>query len=308
MAATSAAATDNELVITRVFDAPCGVVFEAWTDPKHLVNWWGPFGFTTTVKEIDVRPGGVWRLVMHGPDGRDYHNRIIFLEIIRPSLLVFKHEPEPGAEPSTHETTVRFEPEGPRTRLTMRMRFDSAAERERIVKTYKADTGAEQTLQRLADHLSTNVKKTVTVTRVFNAPRELVWKVWTNPKHVANWWGPHRFTNPVCEWDPQVNGKIYIEMQGPDGSTHPMNGTFVEAVPPERISFIASVPGPDGNVKFQVQNTATFVERPDGKTLLTVEAKVISTTDEGLVNLAGMEMGWTESLERVETEVKTLWK
>jgi uncharacterized protein YndB with AHSA1/START domain len=66
------------IVTTRVFDAPRELVFEAWTNPKHLVQWWGPHGFTTTIRAIDARPGGVWRFVMHGPDGVDYENRIVY--------------------------------------------------------------------------------------------------------------------------------------------------------------------------------------------------------------------------------------
>ncbi len=72
--------SDREIVATRVFDAPRELVFQVWTDAKHVSNWWGPRGFTTTTYEMDVRPGGVWRHVMHGPDGTDYPNEIVFVE------------------------------------------------------------------------------------------------------------------------------------------------------------------------------------------------------------------------------------
>ncbi len=75
------------IVTTRVFDAPRDLVFEAWTNPKHLVQWWGPDGFTTTTRAIDVRPARVWRFVMHGPDGVDYENRIVYEEIVKPERL-----------------------------------------------------------------------------------------------------------------------------------------------------------------------------------------------------------------------------
>jgi uncharacterized protein YndB with AHSA1/START domain len=149
---------DREIVITRVFDAPRELVFQVWTDPKHVAQWWGPKGFTTTIHEMDVRPGGIWRLVMRGPDGTDYHNKIVFVQIVRPELLVYKHEPEKGTEPGTHETTVTFEDQGaasaPKTRVTMRMLFASAAAREYVVKKYNAVEGGNQTLDRLADHLA----------------------------------------------------------------------------------------------------------------------------------------------------------
>jgi len=307
MAATTAA-VDRELVFTRDFDAPPGVVFEAWTNPEHLVKWWGPFGFSTTIEQMEVRPGGEWRLVMRGPDGRDYHNRIVFLEVDRPRLLVYKHEPEAGSELVHQQVTVRFEALGMRTRLTMRMVFPSEVERDYVVKTYKADEGGKQTLQRLADHLLASARTDVLLNRVYDAPRKLLWKVWTDPKHVANWWGPAGFTNPVCEWDAHVGGKIFIEMRGPDGDSHPMKGQFVEVVEPERISFTAAVPGPDGSIKFEVRNTATFVEQGSNQTLVTLRARVISTTDAGLINLAGMRLGWTQSLDRLAKEVEAVCK
>ena len=137
--------TDRELIFTRVFDAPRELVFKAWTDPRHLVQWWGPKGFTTSIYEMDVRPGGVWRLTMHGPDGVDYKNRIVFLEVVKPERLVYKHEPEEGSEPVTFEITVTFAEEGGKTRVTMRMLFPSLAERELVVTKYGAVEGAKQT-------------------------------------------------------------------------------------------------------------------------------------------------------------------
>jgi uncharacterized protein YndB with AHSA1/START domain len=78
----------REIVITRVFDAPCELVFDAMADPKQVVQWWGPIGFTTTIHGMDVRTGGVWRHTMHGPDGTDYPNKSIFIEVVRPERIV----------------------------------------------------------------------------------------------------------------------------------------------------------------------------------------------------------------------------
>src|SRR4029079_5782761 len=84
-------AAQNEIAATRVFDAPRELVWRMWTDPDHVIHWWGPNGFTNTIHEMDVRPGGVWRFVMHGPDGVDYQNKIIFREVVRPERLVYDH-------------------------------------------------------------------------------------------------------------------------------------------------------------------------------------------------------------------------
>jgi uncharacterized protein YndB with AHSA1/START domain len=144
----------KSIIATRVFDAPRALVFEVWTNPKHLAQWWGPNGFTTTTSAFDARVGGVWRFVMHGPDGRDYQNRITFDEIVKPERLVYHHGGGEDVEPVQFKVSVIFEELGGKTKLTMRMLFPSAAERERVIKEYGADKGLVQTLSRLAEHLA----------------------------------------------------------------------------------------------------------------------------------------------------------
>jgi uncharacterized protein YndB with AHSA1/START domain len=129
-------------------------VWTAWTKPEHLAQWWGPDGFSTTTSAYDLRPGGVWRFVMHGPDGRDYQNRITFDEIVRPERIRYHHGGGADVEPVQFRTTVTFENlAGDRTQLTLHAVFPSAAARERVIKQYGADKGAVQTLSRLADYL-----------------------------------------------------------------------------------------------------------------------------------------------------------
>ena len=119
---------DREIVSTRVLDAPREVVFRAFGDPRMLARWWGPKGFTNTFHEFDLRPGGAWRFVMHGPDGTDYHNATDFIEVVRPERIVFRH-----LKPMHRfQMTMTFAEEAGKTRLTWRMRFDSAAELERV--------------------------------------------------------------------------------------------------------------------------------------------------------------------------------
>src|SRR6267378_4035150 len=144
----------RELVITRVIDAPRELVYEAWTDPKHLAQWWGPTGFSTTTRSFDFRPGGVWRFVMHGPDGRDYQNRITWDEIARPERLTYHHGGDEDIEPVQFRTVVTFEAVGGKTRLTLRAVFPSAEERDRVVRDYGAEQGAQQTVGRLAEYVA----------------------------------------------------------------------------------------------------------------------------------------------------------
>jgi len=152
--ADAVATADRVMTFARMLDAPRDLVFDAWTRPEHVAQWWGPDGFTTTTEHMDVRPGGHWRFVMHGPDGTDYRNHIVFLEVARPERLVYKHVPEPGTEPVSFEVTVRFTARGDRTHVTMQSLFPSAAALEHVVKHYRADEGARQTLGRLAGHLA----------------------------------------------------------------------------------------------------------------------------------------------------------
>jgi len=146
------------MVGTREFDAPRDLVFAAFTDPKHLAQWWGPNGFTTTTLSFDMRPGGVWRFVMHGPDGRDYQNRITYEEVVPPARIVYRHGGEPDVEPVQMRQTIVFDDFGGRTRITWRLDFPSAAERERVIKEYGADTGLVQTLARLEQYVSVTVE------------------------------------------------------------------------------------------------------------------------------------------------------
>jgi uncharacterized protein YndB with AHSA1/START domain len=156
MAGRNSADLSDPLAIagTRLLDAPRELVWKVFTDPKHLAQWWGPNGFTTTTSAYECKPGGVWRFVMHGPDGRDYENRITFEVVEPPKRLVYRHGGDDDVEPVQFRTTVTFEDMGGKTKLTMRGVFPSAAERERVVKEYHADKGMEQTLARLDDYVS----------------------------------------------------------------------------------------------------------------------------------------------------------
>jgi uncharacterized protein YndB with AHSA1/START domain len=438
--------SDREIVITRVFDAPRELIWDAWTDPKQVVQWWGPKGFSTTIHEMDVRPGGVWRHVMHGPDGSDYPNLSTFLEVVKPERIVYSHgggrKGDPGAQ---FEATWTFEAEGNKTRLTLRMVFPSAAARDLVVKTYNAIEGGNQTLGRLGEQLAktpviiertfnasaetvwkaiTNVndmkqwwphlaplesfkaevgfetqfnirnnekdflhiwkvtevvpgkkitydwkfggnpgkssvtfelsaegKKTklklthkgletflpesnpdlargnflmgwtsvasslgefvekskkaaikeLVITRILDAPRELVFEAWTGPKHMAQWFGPRKFTTPVCELDPRPGGAILIHMRGPDGTVYPMTGVYHEVVRPERLVYMSWVPNKEKPL-FEILTTVTFAEQ-GGKTKLTMHAKVLKSTPEAAPMLAGMEEGWKQTLDRLGEHV-----
>ncbi|HEV7924676.1 MAG TPA: SRPBCC family protein [Verrucomicrobiae bacterium] len=147
--------SEREIVISRVFDAPRELVWQAMVDPQHVVQWWGPRGFTTTIEEMDVQPGGVWKHVMHGPDGADYPNKSVFKEVVKPERLVYSHGgARKGGPGANFEATWTFETlDANKTKLTMHMVFPSEADRATVVKEYGAIEGGKQTLERLAEHL-----------------------------------------------------------------------------------------------------------------------------------------------------------
>jgi uncharacterized protein YndB with AHSA1/START domain len=145
----------RSIIGTRVFDAPRDLVFAAFSDPKHLAQWWGPTGFTTTTHSFDFRPGGVWRFVMHGPDGRDYQNRVTYDEITPPERIAYRHGGGDDVEPVQFTTTITFDDLGNgRTRITWHGRFPTAQERARVIKDYGAAEGLTQTMARLADYVA----------------------------------------------------------------------------------------------------------------------------------------------------------
>ena len=139
----------REIVASRVFDAPRDLVWRAWSEPEHIAQWWGPKGFTNTIQEMDFRPGGVWRLVMHGPDETDYQNKSIYREIVKPERIVYSHVSGP-----LFEATVTFTSVGKRTRVEVRMVFESAELRDKVAKEFGAVEGLDQTLERLGQKLA----------------------------------------------------------------------------------------------------------------------------------------------------------
>ncbi len=145
--------SDREIVTTRVFDAPRELVWKAWTDQKHVEIWWGPKGFTNTFKKFEVKRGGKWVFIMHGPDGVDYPNRIVFEEVVKPERLVYAHSGDTDNDPAQFHTTVTFAEVKRKTQVTMRAVFPTAEQRDLVVTKYGAVEGAKQTLDRLEAHL-----------------------------------------------------------------------------------------------------------------------------------------------------------
>ncbi|MFC4048606.1 SRPBCC family protein [Actinomadura syzygii] len=154
------ATADREIVISRVIDAPPELVFEAFTEVRHLSRWWGPDGFTTTTRAFEFRVGGEWAFVMHGPDGTDYSEWISWTEIARPERIAFVHG-ESHDDPNAFESVLTFEPEGAATRIEMSTIFPTKELRDEAAEKYHAVEAGQQTLGNLAAYVSEIVQNGV---------------------------------------------------------------------------------------------------------------------------------------------------
>ncbi|WP_433701583.1 SRPBCC family protein [Nocardiopsis sp. CA-288880] len=152
------ATADREIVVSRTIDAPPELVFEAFTEVRHLSRWWGPEGFTTTTRAFEFRVGGVWDFMMHGPDGTDYQEWITWTEIAPPERIAMLHG-ETRDDPNAFESVLRFEPDGAATRIEMRTVFPTREQRDEAAEKYHAIEAGRQTLDNLADYVAEAVRK-----------------------------------------------------------------------------------------------------------------------------------------------------
>jgi uncharacterized protein YndB with AHSA1/START domain len=137
---------DREIVMTRVVSAPRELVYQAFTDPAHVALWWGPNGFTNTIHEMDVRPGG----------GTDYPNKIVYLEVVKPERLVYNHGDDgTDVDQYAFHVTVTFGDLGDKTKVTMRSLFPTKEARDQVIREFGALEGGSQTLNLLEEHLKT---------------------------------------------------------------------------------------------------------------------------------------------------------
>lgn len=140
---------DRELLVIKMLNAPIDLIWQAWIKPDHIAKWWGPNGFTTTITSMNTKPDGEWDLVMHGPDGVDYKNKSIFKQIMPYKKIVYEHVSAPK-----FIATIEFEAMGEQTQIKWHMLFESHEQFTQVVKTFKADEGLKQNIEKLSNYLS----------------------------------------------------------------------------------------------------------------------------------------------------------
>ena len=276
---------ENEIVITRLVNAPRARVWQMFTQAKHITHWWGPNGFTNTIFDMDVRVGGIWRFVMHGPDGTNYNNWIRYTEVVAPVRMRYAHGGDDEAHADFNAAT-ELKDVGDKTEVTLRLILNDAAHRARLVE-FGAVQGGEQTLARLDAYVSdTPEAQCFVCSRTFKASRDQVWRAWSEPQHFAKWWGPTGCTIALKKMQFVTGGEVHYSMNWAGAPA--MWGKFVYAAiePQSAIQFINSFSDEAGEISrapffddwpHEVVNTVSFVEK-DGNTTVTLRAGPINAT------------------------------
>jgi uncharacterized protein YndB with AHSA1/START domain len=298
----------REIVASRIYNAPRELVWKMWTDPQHIARWWGPKGFRNTIHEMDVRPGGHWRFVMHGPDGRDYDNHSIYIEVVEPERLAYDHVSGP-----LFHATATFEAEGSGTKVTMQMVFESAELRNRVAEEFGAVEGLQETLGRLEEELANDAaKRDFVISRTFDAPRYLVWRAWTEPERMGQWFGPKSVTMFHSENDLRAGGVYHYGMRTPEGAEIWGKWTYREVAKPQRLVFVATFSDANGGVTrhpmspqwpLEMLSTITFDEQ-GGRTTVTVQWEPLNATEAERkvfeASQPSMQQGWSGTFESLE--------
>jgi uncharacterized protein YndB with AHSA1/START domain len=160
----------------------------------------------------------------------------------------------------------------------------------------------EESAMSVGPQVKSFAEREVTITREFAAPRELVFRAWTDASHLAQWWGPKGFTNPICEIDARVGGRLRIHMRGPDGAVYPMKGVIQEIVAPERLVFSNIALDAEGNHLLEGLTTVVFTEE-NGKTKMTLNTRATAVVEMAAARLRGMEAGWTQSIDKLQAYI-----
>lgn len=305
----------NEIHLSRIYDAPVKMVWDAWNEPDQVAQWWGPRGFTITTHSKDLKPGGIWHYTMHGPDGIDYVNKTKYFEVEPYSKMVYDHGGNDEQKPM-FRVTVLFKEVGGKTHMDMTMAHDTseAAENSRqVIKKH----GGNSTWDRLAEYLEKETKKKEVffINRSFQAPLELMFQVWTNPEHVARWTAPTGFTMKFIKADIRPGGESFYSMSDASGQ-HTMYGKakYLEITKPHRIVYSQQFADEKGNVarhpmsptwpETMVTTVVFTAEGPEQTRVtltweLTDQATAVEM-DTFIKARPGMAQGWTGSLDKLE--------
>jgi uncharacterized protein YndB with AHSA1/START domain len=305
----------RELAITRIYDAPLQAVWDAWTDPQQVAKWWGPRGFTLTTHSRDLRPGGTWDYTMHGPDGTDYPNLTWYHEVEPLRKLVYDHGGS-AERPPLFRVTVRFSAldDGTKTRMEMTMTLPTP-EAARQTWTFIRQAGGNATWDRLAEYLERqrSGSERFVIVRSFDAPLEVVHRMWTTPDLLPRWLPPTGFAMRILGGEIRAGARVFLVMTGGDGTT--MHARFAyEDITPERIvytqQFCDEREQPARHplapsFPTTLRTTVSFAEEGPEATRVTVTMDPLGDPTPAelatfVAGRSGMTQGWNGSFDQLE--------
>jgi uncharacterized protein YndB with AHSA1/START domain len=311
----------NELYITRIYDAPVKMVWDAWVDPKKVAKRWGPRGFTLTSHSKDVKTGGTWSYTMHGPDGVDYPNTTKYLEVEKYKRMVYDHG---GHEdrPPLFRVTVDFIDLGGKTKMEMTMALataEAAAETKKFIKK----AGGDSTWDRLAEYLSedSSGKDIFVINRTFEAPLNVMFEMFTDPKHFSKWLAPIGMEMKFIRADIKPGGSTFYYMEGDMGQGKSRlygKAQYLEIKRPNHLKYTQQFCDEKENITRHpmaptwpetMLTTVTLNEESPSRTRVTVQWEVhgdANTAERETFNKAkpGMSQGWGGSFEKLEEYLK----
>ncbi len=303
----------NELKILREFNAPVVAVWDAWSDQQQVAQWWGPRGFSLTTHSKSLKPGGIWHYTMHGPDGTDYENKTLYLEVVKHEKLVYDHGGNDERAPLFRVTVLFSEKKG-KTFMDMTMTLptpEAAEETRQFIKK----AGGDSTWDRLTEYLEKAFtgKEKFVINRSFDAPIEVMYDMWSDPKHMAQWTPPTGFTMKFIKADVKPGGGSFYVMEG---SCIKMYGraSYIEMKRPDHIIYTQQfcdehenlsrhplAPTWPATMLTHVQFTAEGADRT--RVTVTWEVHGEHTSEEMATFIAGrrgMTGGWTGSFNKLE--------
>lgn len=313
------AAKSNEIAITRIYDAPVKLVWDAWTDPAQVAQWWGPRGFTITHISKDLRPGGHWKYIMHGPDGKDWPNNTKYHVVEKYKRLEYDHGGTDDTPP-LFKVRVTFTEMGKQTKMEMIMALETA-EAAKQTKKFIKDAGGNGTWDRLGEFLEKEQsgKEQFLINRTFEVPLETMFKVWTDPKHLAKWLSPTGTEMKFIHVDIKSGGNSFYTMFGPQMTLHGKIH-YVEVKSPDRLVYeqqfcdenerVSRHPMAPTWPETMLTTVLLSAESPtETRVTITWEPKAPFTKEEletFVKARAGMTMGWTGSFDKLEEYLTAL--
>lgn len=301
------------LSITRIFDAPREEVWKAWTDPEHFKRWWGPKNFTTPVSKIDFRVGGKYLNSMRSPEGQEYWSTGIYREIVpferivcsdsfadeKGNVVPAAHYGMGGDWPLELLVTVTFEDAGGKTRMTLRhegIPEGTMSEQTRAGWNESFDKLAESLLldTGLTKFMVEPGKQELVITRIIDAPRDVVFKAITDPSLIPEWWGPKRFVTTVDKMDVRPGGVWRFVQKDGSGNLYAFKGVYHDVLAPERLVYTFEFEGMPGHVMLE---SVTF-EDLGNKTKMIDKVIYQSVEDRDGMLREGMKEGAMETMDR----------